>query len=268
MSNFIDAIILAASQVVSCVKDLYKCTVDKFSNLNSRNITVNAVVKYSEITSSWNTFWKTSYNTNIRVKNSIDTANYVWRFLKSIVTNDRIEPLASDWTSVSKLIRNCDEPFIFYENYYYASDLNCHDANSFLTYYLHLPEVIAPHECKCLIMKNVQDQYLVKAIKINKHGLVISKQPSNVKFLSIEYSHPTTNVKLQLSLDPGMYIEFNELFAPVFVLRLLEYQHNNRYYFDMDYTLTLMDNNINFIELSSNDYVMLEKDSYKLKTFV
>ena len=268
MASFIDIIILAASQVAQHVNGIYNCVVDRACKISPQTLTVNTLVKYSEITSSWHTFWKTSYNTNIRVKHSIDTANYVWRFLQSIVTNDRIEPLASDWTSVSKLIRNpCNsgEPFIFYENYYYTVET---DPTSFLAYYLDLPEVIEPHECKCLIVKNTQNQYLVKAIKADKNGLVISKHPSSVKFLSIEYKHPQTNTVLWLSLEPGMYMEFNELFTPTFVMRLLEYQHNNRYYFDTDYTLTLMDNNINIIELSSNNYVMLEKDSYKVKTFV
>jgi len=277
----IDTVIVAVTRAVQPVVPLYNIFINAVSQINYQYLTVNVLVKYSEITSSWQTFWKTAYNTNICVKYSIDIANYIWRFLQTIVTNNRIEPFTAEWTSISKLDRNpCNsgDPFYFHEYYYYEcdrkgdrkGDRERDDNYVFSDFFLHLPEgVEEPHQIKCLMMRNTQNQYLVKAIKADKNGLVISKHPSSVKFLSIEYKQPKTNTVLPLSLDPGMYMEFNELFTPTFVRRLLEYQHNRHCCsFDTDYTLAIMDNNINFIELSSSDYVMLEKDSYKVKTFV
>ena len=254
----IDTVIVAMTRAVQPVVPLYNSFVNAVSQINYQCLTVNALVKYSEITSSWQTFWKTAYNTDVYVKYSIDIANYVWRFLQTIVTNNRIEPFTAEWTSISKLYRNpCNsgDPFIFHECYYIECDRERDDIYAFSDFFLHLPEVVEePHKIQCLMMRNTQNQYLVKAIKADKNGLVISKHPSSVKFLSIEYKQPKTNTTLPLSLDPGMYMEFNELFTPTFVRRLLEYQHNRHCSsFDTDYTLTLMDNNINFIELSSND---------------
>ena len=95
---------------------------------------------------------------------------------------------------------------------------------------------------------------------------IASRKPSNVRFLSIIYSHPHMNHDIELQLPQAMYYVENELFSPVFVLRMLEYTvgSGSNYVFDMNYTLKILDRNVKYTELSCNEYITLggELDGY------
>ena len=95
---------------------------------------------------------------------------------------------------------------------------------------------------------------------------IASRKPSNVRFLSIIYSHPHMNHDIELQLPQAMYHVGNELFSPVFVLRMLEYTvgSGSNYVFDMNYTLKILDRNVKYTDLSCNEYITLggELDGY------
>lgn len=92
----------------------------------------------------------------------------------------------------------------------------------------------------------------------------ISFEKSNVRFLSIEYSHPDIMVPIELQLENAWFYSGNELFTSTFLLRCLEYQPIN-YVFDDDYVLKIMDADCTIFTLTSSDYLLLKKDGYEIK---
>jgi hypothetical protein len=60
-----------------------------------------------------------------------------------------------------------------------------------------------------------------------------------------------------------MYIEGNHLLSSTFVLRLLKYQPE-KFHFDMDYKLKIIDDDINMFELSSNQFIVLTDNTYRI----
>lgn len=92
----------------------------------------------------------------------------------------------------------------------------------------------------------------------------ISFEKSNIRFLSIEYTHPDKTIPIELHLENAWLFTGNELFTSAFVLRCLEYQSCN-YVFDYDYTLKIMDADCNIFILTSSDHLLLKKDGYEIK---
>jgi len=86
-------------------------------------------------------------------------------------------------------------------------------------------------------------------------------EKSSLRFLSIEYAHPKMEDRIPLKIDPCWYIVRNELFMASMIMHLLEHQLES-YHFDMNYTLHLMDNNIQMHTLTSDQYVVLENDRF------
>jgi hypothetical protein len=86
-------------------------------------------------------------------------------------------------------------------------------------------------------------------------------EKSSLRFLSIEYAHPKMEDRIPLKIDACWYIVGNELFMASMIMHLLEHQPES-YHFDMNYTLHLMDNNIQMHTLTSDQYVVLENDRF------
>lgn len=89
--------------------------------------------------------------------------------------------------------------------------------------------------------------------------------PSNVSFLSIEYTSPMMKESIILQLPQNIYMVGTQILSAVFIARLLEYTIGENDYFDMDYRLNILDNNIQYISLLSNQYIELYENEYKIK---
>jgi hypothetical protein len=98
-----------------------------------------------------------------------------------------------------------------------------------------------------------------------KTTVMISLHSSSVRFLTVEYCHPRMKTTLLLNLEREYYLEGNHLFSAAFICRTLKYQYSAKdYYFDTNYTLKLMDNDINMTELVCGQYVVLEKEGFRV----
>ena len=90
-----------------------------------------------------------------------------------------------------------------------------------------------------------------------------TSEPSRVRFLSVEYSHPAMSHPVPLEIPDAMMNVGNELFTPAFVARMLEYTlGRGKYTFDLNYTLNLMDAHLKYFTLSSQEWIRLEKMRY------
>jgi hypothetical protein len=115
--------------------------------------------------------------------------------------------------------------------------------------------------------KNKYNQYLCR-VCFPKHVKTIyiddEKEKHEISFLYIEYFHPTKMHKpIPLPFPNDMLQPLNELFTPAFILRQLQTQ-TEYYYFDMDYVLTILDQDLHTFELKSNQYIFIHRYHYEI----
>lgn len=103
-------------------------------------------------------------------------------------------------------------------------------------------------------------------MRICRKNKIISStyEPTKKFFLSIEYSHPEMENPIEIHLLNEYYISDNEIFSNTFVLRCLEYQ-TDPFVFDENYSLTIMDCNVNTVTLKYNQYILLSKNEYLIQ---
>ena len=91
--------------------------------------------------------------------------------------------------------------------------------------------------------------------------------PSRVRFLAVSYTHPNMGTHIiDLEVNPDYFIEKNEILSYTFISRLLEYQSDKSYVFDDRYRVKIIDGNIQTVELTSNQYVVLGVRDYQIIT--
>jgi len=201
----------------------------------------------------------------------------------SFIINKRIEPFQNRWLSISKLTRNFSvskpiekdnenngNKYIFQYKLHESYEYNFSTIESFENIYksYNKSEFMSPMDVETMIILKLNDKYLVRifskpVIKIIKRNFFISNIPSKVKFLNIEYTHPNMKNSITLNVGQDFFIEGNEILSPSFVKRMLEYQ-NKSYYFNFNYKLKIVDNHINFFEIGSQEYILIEKENYKI----
>jgi hypothetical protein len=71
--------------------------------------------------------------------------------------------------------------------------------------------------------------------------------------------------EILLEIPDNMFFVGNHLLSATFVLRMLEYTVGSNVMFDMDYKLKIIDSNIQYFEMDSNEYLELDLVTYNLK---
>jgi len=101
--------------------------------------------------------------------------------------------------------------------------------------------------------------------KVDKKMILhVNKEKSNVHFLTVQYFHEKQSINpITLDIPKSMYLVGNELLTPTFVLRCLKYQ-STPFYFDLNYTVKIIDDKIQMFELKYDEYIVLEKNGYKI----
>ena len=101
--------------------------------------------------------------------------------------------------------------------------------------------------------------------KFEKEDVKYIVEKSDVKFLSIEYINPDMKEPVSFILNKDLFQIGNEILSNAFVLRYLQYQ-TQYYVYANDYTISIIDNKVNQFTLSSNQYILLDKNEYKIIT--
>lgn len=86
---------------------------------------------------------------------------------------------------------------------------------------------------------------------------------SSVSFLDVQYHHPEMKESIILEIPKEWCCIGNQMFSPIFVLRMLYYQPLP-FVFDMRYTLEIMDSCLNILPLNSNQMLDLKESSYEV----
>ena len=222
------------------------------------------------------------------VKHVTDELVYYTIYTKSLYYRNRIEPKQSPWVSTSLSDTNSStENMVFLEHYYMFDDLvNDDDARENITnrsIAITDRSIAKKYEDICdasiqlsidfdtiheiLTILHTSGQYLTYFVsdskQDNQRHIRLPATPSKVSFLSVEYIHPEMDQRIPLEIDSGYMITNNVLFSPLFVRRCLEYQ-TVPFIFDYDYTLRIMDSDVNTIEVKSNQHIHLNEKDYTL----
>jgi hypothetical protein len=206
-----------------------------------------------------------------------DRICYFFLFFKAKLESRKIEPFANNWVLLSGHYRVKESLFGLFQNEYtyttlYPSqtqsmsecarvyNLSIHLANS------KLYSNYAMHECD-LIMK-VQNRRLIRVFKreipsrLNIEPEELFEQ-SRVKFISIELVFPYKEKSYVIDLDKSVYLRHNEILSYGFLSRYLDHHYGTGLMED-DYLLNIMDNNMETVQLKTRDYIVLDRNSYKI----
>lgn len=101
------------------------------------------------------------------------------------------------------------------------------------------------------------DVYIIRTVE---NFTDINAKESDVKFISIEYTHALQETPIDLKLSNRAYVIGNELFSPAFVLNALENQ-SEPYHFDMDYVVKLIDTDVKSLSINSKEYILINAEN-------
>ena len=224
-----------------------------------------------------------TYEKNCKKGDPIDVAKetvvYYLKYIHSMVLSYRIEPLENEWISTACIYQTpFDKVTLNYTLNEIYEPIRDGDDNvsSQPDSLIRLDKIKQWYGASQNIMKTDKqiDEWLLTMKTGNKYIYKIcnrwntwcdefSDELSKVKFLSIEYFHPENAKSITIDMDRNGYLIGNEILSSTFIKRALEYM-NDRKSFDMTYSLKIMDNNLENFVLKSDEYIVLERDSYKI----
>ena len=203
------------------------------------------------------------YETNPSVKVAVDTTYKTAIELYKKINGVKSEPFAPLWISVFTLTKNFNnnEEYTIIENsinelllkkFKSVIDENTNETINVNTLYT--------FKTPAYILCNVKN-------KFDKDDVKYIVEKSNVSFLSIEYWHPDMKEPISFTLNKDVFQIGNEILSNAFILRYLQYQMQYFAYSD-EYTIKVIDNNVNEFSLNSKQYVLLNKNDYKIMTIL
>lgn len=288
--------------------DILMYSISYLTRMNYAEHMFNSLLWYAKTVENIKRTYNNIYNNYPAVRYTIDYCHYSIRFIGSTLINQRIEPFEKTWICSTVLqLRNFEiyskNKYTLIETYDYVDNLFVCDRvkNESLDEFMlvNVADTLSSIKTVALNNNNIvesmvtmkyNDQMFYRIPYRNDHQLnynllklsnpnepvsypegyepiVFPAEKCPVKFLSIEYTHPSMIRSIILEIDDGAYIKNNMILSPLFVLRLLDHQQQS-YIFDMKYVLKIMDDNINAFTVTSDQYVLLEKSSYKVLTWI
>ena len=166
------------------------------------------------------------------------------------------EPKEKEWTNISWIVPIKSNSNL-YDNYSKTKDT------------IQYPE----KEINYLLTTLLNSNYFIRESRVNSNNmksyLFFSKSisfQSNIQFVYIQYFHPKLEKFFQINLDSRYYMIGNEILSSIFVSRYFHYTYGMYFYHD-DYHLDIIDENMNYFTINKNNYIFIDKNGYKIKSF-
>jgi hypothetical protein len=216
------------------------------------------------------TLCKNIYLSNPFVQIIVDNTYYNVQTIIAILINKKLEPMKSNWICYSFLIER-DRSFI--GDSYYLINTYDYFKNNIVSIQL-LNDIsnkttdIVSIKSKTNILEGmitvkIGKRYLnliyLQNSKVSDASLIFI--PCNYCFLSIKYTNPLMKTPIYIDIDKEYYYKNNEILSPLFIKRYLEHQSLN-YYFDMNYVVEILDDNVQSYIINSNQYILLGETNY------
>ena len=198
------------------------------------------------------------YNTN----EWIQKARKIKSHIDDLFTPYEIEPVEDSWKSILWI-----EDDKLHQTYIEASDEE--PMVQYKKIIRDCKEDLTKDPSPIIIMKTVDGYYCNVLSEMYKDArLYLSNEPktlSKVRFISVNYVYGEDGEKsLPIDVNRNFYMTGNDLFNTTFVYRALKYQ-SLPFEFNMNYTLQIIDDSANYVELKSDQYIHIEKDGYIVK---
>jgi hypothetical protein len=209
---------------------------------------------------------------------------YSWYFIcliHSIIINTRIEPKENHWITIAPLYRltgnqRLNDNYVFEEHMnllpcvdYISNDLKNEDLLLHMNEWIDATQNLFEDDGlkEVIILLKFGKQYVYRICRKGmSHLQSILFEPSGMRFLSIEYSYPGINKPIFIDVDKHAYFIDNEILSPAFIKRFFDYNIGlDKDVFRSEYVLKIMDNNLNIFELKSDQYILLQTNSYAIK---
>lgn len=251
--------------------------INEIHNIDYTSIATKLFLMYIDVKTGVSKCGNYLYNNFDVIKNTVDTTSYNLDRIKSIYNEHRIEPFDNNWVCISILLNNdqtlfADNKHIYLENYqninpYTTSDVSKdYYYNNCISYFGKMATSIAKCDdnvVETMVTMKLDDGVFNKSFNKNTENTTYSNTRVKSQFLTIEYTHPKMKDRIIIELDKDIYFTDNIILSSLFIKRYLEYQPEE-FIFDEDYTVNLMDNNVNMITLSYSQSVLLSENSYKV----
>lgn len=210
------------------------------------------------------------------LRSFFEKVDYGWKYTVAKLQNRYIEPYSKEWVSTCLLIQKSPTQFVYKE----TSCISIYDDDKWEQLFdqscdrLFVNVLQSTNLREGMIVLKNQDSLMYRCFFENKPSLTsdsmvgyfgLLSRKVDVKFLSVAYTHPQMSKEIYLDLDESVYRKNNTILSPLFVRRYLEYQ-NEAFVFDDNYLLKIMDNNIQTIELTSQQYIVLNNYDYTVET--
>ena len=255
-------------------------------------ILLEIVIWYNRRSIEWKNTMTRLYKNEPVIQIMADIVFSVCAFIQWVVstlyfraTHLHIEP-KGDWLSLVGLFEQPDEPentnyrFNFAEKYEYInSDVDSTTNIEHLTptscmevYYSRALTTIQQDKRvkEILLTLKDADTYLVRTCvdtTVEHRAIQTTYTKSNVEFLCIEYRHPKMTSPISITIPQSYFWVGNELLSMAFIQRFLEYQSLFvAYYFDEEYVVNVIDQDIQQFQLTRNNYIVLEEDTFRVVT--
>ena len=231
------------------------------------NIAMSIIWLYSDITIHCYDYATEIYNSNSIIQLFTDLIFSAGSFLSNqytvLTSQKRNEPTSTHWFCVCTL-PDVDRYFEMYEMIRDVDENNNKEGTSEQRHSFAFSFSDFSDLDIITILKN-NNTYTVQFFDPirNSVDLVNNNTVSSFEVMSISYSHPKMKTSIDLNIPKSMFIVGNQLFSPVFVKRCLEYQEED-FYFDLHYTITIIDKNIQIYTIQSSEYLLVEPSTVSI----
>jgi len=193
------------------------------------------------------------YNNSELIRDATNSLTYTTTSICNTLHNIKTEPSQDYWWDIVRIQICALEDPILEEKFIFDNTVTTVSVQRGDLIIRHLPKFII-----CSINNRASNLNLIPVF--NK---MLSL--SEIRFLSVEYNHPSLIDPIQLVLENKWYTIGNEIFNFIHVLKMLQYQVSaGSYIFDDRYTLKIIDSNIHIFEITASQYIRLEQDNYQI----
>jgi len=224
---------------------------------------------YGRIATCMAKTYKNLYNNFEWIRKLDYTMKYSLKYVHSLCFLYTIEPYRLSWYSNCWIEKTSIDQFIFHE-ILADSEYNNNNGKYCL---IDISNENWPHDPIFIgkIMSSINDEpkYYCRRIDgraTEQDNVDISLFPaihSDTHFLSVTYKHPEMETSIDLTIHNGWFMEGNEILSASFVYRELDHQPKS-FIFDKNYTLEIIDGNINIMELGYYEYIEIKNDTYEI----
>lgn len=223
------------------------------------------------------------------VESYVKKFTYLMQYLHNTVSDVRTEPIEDMWISTSVLISDEDKTVLF-EKFNFIDEIiddifsvdNVDKTNAQIDVFTNMYYYLYVNMKTTFINSNELIETMLTLKYKNKYvscmifkdtykyddfpSLNFPLETSKAKFLSILYTHPKMLKSINIELGEEYYTTNNYILSALYIRRYLEYHYANyNYVFDNNYTVKIMDNNLKIVELNSDQYIQLHKNTYEIK---